>query len=192
MSKTNKMLHKYVADLLKYSENSGVFNPCFYTHEIPEIFSGWSETEFNIVHHGVGEGCCTIIGAGRYKINIAHCNRLHNEFIKEEKEEQDAMMRSFDGIPLAHELAAMSEIELADQQSKLAANPRAIIIIENEWQRRKSSEVPNPAPNPSTDQTNNEHNWQSKILIYIAVGVVIVVLGAFAIHLIKKHCGIPL
>ena len=80
MTDMDKKLYKYVTDLLKYSENSGVFNPNFYTHEIPEIFCGWSEIDFNMVHHGAGEGCCTIIGAGRYKINIAHCNKILREF----------------------------------------------------------------------------------------------------------------
>jgi hypothetical protein len=142
VTEMNKKLRKYVTDLLKYSENSGVFNPNFYTHQIPEIFSGWSEIEFNMVHHGVGEGCCTIIGAGRYKINISHCNRLHNEFMKEEKEEDDAMMRAFHGVPLAHRLETMPDIDLAELQSRLATNSPGTIIIENEWQRRKLSKMP--------------------------------------------------
>ncbi len=82
MTEMDKNLRKYITDLLKYSENSGVFNPDFTTQEIPKIFSGWGEDEFNRVHHGIGEGCCTIIGAGRYKINIAHCNRLQNEITR--------------------------------------------------------------------------------------------------------------
>lgn len=62
------------------------------------------------------------------------------------------------------------------------------------WQKLR--EIPNPAPEPPTDrttkETTTEKNWQNKILIYIAVGVIIVVLGAISIHLIKRHFGIPL
>ena len=111
---------------------------------------------------------------------------------KEDQEERDAMIRSFHGVPLAHELKIMSDIELAELQSQLVPDSPGQIIIENEWQCRTPGKVPNPSLKPSTDQTNNEHNWQNKIFIYIAIGVVIVVLGAFAIHLIKRYFGVPL
>ena len=114
------------------------------------------------------------------------------EPIYEDQEEHDAMMRSFHGVPLANKIETLSDIELAELQSQLPPDSPGKIIIENEWQRRKSSEVPNPTPTPPADQTNNEFDWQRKILIYIAVGVIIVILGAFAIHLIKKHFGIPI
>lgn len=56
--------------------------------------------------------------------------------------------------------------------------------------------IPNSAKNKSTNQSNNvptkEKNWQNKILLYIAVGVIIVILGAFSLYLIRKHLGIPI
>jgi hypothetical protein len=80
MTKTEKMLRKYVAALLKYSEDSAVFNPDFTVQQIPKIFIGWGEIDFNMVHNGAGSGCCTCIGPERYKINIEHCNKLKNKF----------------------------------------------------------------------------------------------------------------
>jgi hypothetical protein len=55
----------------------------------------------------------------------------------------------------------------------------------------KDSE-PNATPSPPAQISSNENNWQNKTLYYVAIGVVIAVLAAFAIHLIKKHFGIPL
>jgi len=62
------------------------------------------------------------------------------------KEEHDAMMRSFHGVPLAHKLETMPDIDLAEFQSRLAPNSPGKIIIENEWQRRKSSKTSTPTP----------------------------------------------
>jgi hypothetical protein len=80
MIKTDKMLRKYVTALLKYYEDSKVFNPDFTAQEIPKIFNGWAEIDFNMVHHGAGIGCCTCIGPGRYQINVGHCNALQTKF----------------------------------------------------------------------------------------------------------------
>jgi hypothetical protein len=78
--KTDQMLRKYVAALLKYAEGSKVFNPCFTVQQIPEIFNSWTEGDFNIVHHGAGIGCCTCIGPGRYQVNVGQCNALQSKF----------------------------------------------------------------------------------------------------------------
>lgn len=80
MTKTDKMFRKYVTALLKYSEDSKVFNPDFTVQQIPQIFQDWTELDFNMVHHGAGAGCCTNIGPERYKINIDHCNGLQSKF----------------------------------------------------------------------------------------------------------------
>lgn len=74
------MLRKFVKALLEYSEDSEFFNPDFTVQEIPKIFNGWAEIDFNMVHHGAGAGCCVCIGPERYKINIEHCNNLQNKF----------------------------------------------------------------------------------------------------------------
>jgi hypothetical protein len=62
---------------------------------------------------------------------------------------------------------------------------------------KESREVPNPAPNPSSTSTQKITNekqttWQDKTLYYIAVGVIIFMLGVFLVYLIRKHLGIPL
>jgi len=66
-----------------------------------------------------------------------------------------------------------------------------VLELENE-----SSEVPNPTPEPTTASahkiTAEKKNWQHSPLYYIAVGVIIFILGAFLVYLIKKHFGIPL
>lgn len=86
---------------------------------------------------------------------VTRLNRNPDFYIKKEeptkpnepiKEEQDAIMRTFHGVPLAHELEAMSDIDLAELQSQLAHDSPGKIIIENEWQRRKSSKEPFPTP----------------------------------------------
>ena len=112
------------------------------------------------------------------------------------KEEHDAMMRAFHKVPLAQELEIMPDIELADLQSKLPPDSPGKIIIENEWQRRKLSKVPNPTPEPTSTSaheiTAEKKNWQHSPLYYIAVGVIIFILGVFLAYLVKKHFGIPL
>ena len=80
MTKTDRMLRKYVTVLLKYAESGKVFNPGFTSQEKPKIFSGWTEADFNIIHHGAGSGCCTCIGPDRYQINVGHCNTLKAKF----------------------------------------------------------------------------------------------------------------
>ncbi len=80
MSKTDRSLRKFVTALLKYAENGTVFNPDFTREEIPEIFSGWTDLDFNLVHHGAGEGCCICIGPDRWRIDIAHCKSLQGKF----------------------------------------------------------------------------------------------------------------
>jgi hypothetical protein len=67
--------------LLKYAEkDEHHFNPGFTTEQIPTIFKGWTELEFNKVHHDAGAGCCIYIGPDSYKINVAHCNELQGKF----------------------------------------------------------------------------------------------------------------
>ena len=60
---------------------------------------------------------------------------------QEEQEEHDAMMRAFHGVPLAHKLETMPDIDLAELQSHLAPNSPGKIIIDNECQRRKLSKA---------------------------------------------------
>jgi hypothetical protein len=79
MSKTDKQLQHFVKSLLKYIEKDKDFNPGFTTEQIPKIFKGWTEAEFNAVHHGAGLGCCGYVGQGQYHINIIRCHELHNK-----------------------------------------------------------------------------------------------------------------
>lgn len=81
MSKIDKQLKYFVKALLKYAEkDEHHFNPGFTTEQIPTIFKGWGELEFNKVHHDAGRGCCNFIGPDRYSINVAHCNELQGKF----------------------------------------------------------------------------------------------------------------
>jgi len=80
MSKTDKQLKYFVKALLKYAENDMHFNPGFTIEQIPTIFKGWHELEFNKVHHGAGVGCCNYIVPDRYQINVTHCNELQGKF----------------------------------------------------------------------------------------------------------------
>jgi hypothetical protein len=65
---------------------------------------------------------------------------------EEEQEEHDAMMRAFHGVPLAHKLETMPDIDLAELQSHLASNSPGKIIIDNEWQRRILSKTTSKTP----------------------------------------------
>jgi hypothetical protein len=62
--------------------------------------------------------------------------------------------------------------------------------------QHKSSEVPNPTPEPTNTSSHKitavKKNWQHSPLYYIAVGVIIFILGAFLVYLIKMNVGIPL
>ena len=81
MSKIDKQLKYFVKALLKYAEKEDQhFGPDFTTEQIPIIFKGWTELEFNKVHHDAGKGCCIFMGPDRYSINVAHCNELRGEF----------------------------------------------------------------------------------------------------------------
>ena len=64
---------------------------------------------------------------------------------------------------------------------------QAIVEIENDIEPIKEnlSEEPNKI-------TAEKKNWQRSPLYYIAVGVIIFMLGAFLVYLIKKHFGVPL
>jgi hypothetical protein len=74
---------------------------------------------------------------------------------QENQEEHDAMMRAFHGVPLAHKLETMPDIDLAEFQSRLAPNSPGEIIIENEWQRRKLSKTPSEKPQTIIQKINN-------------------------------------
>jgi hypothetical protein len=78
MSKTDKQLRKFVFALMKYAEQQKEFNPGFTKEQIPQIFKGWDELQFNMVRFGAGIGCCGYIAPDQYSINIAHCNELKN------------------------------------------------------------------------------------------------------------------
>jgi len=77
---------------------------------------------------------------------------------------------------------------------------QAIIELENgiEPIKENLTEEPTPTPTPTPTSTSahkitaEKKNWQHSPLYYIAVGVIIFILGAFLAHLIKKHFGIPL
>ena len=75
---------------------------------------------------------------------------------------------------------------------------QAIIELENNIKPIKVSlsEEPNPTPTPTSTSTHKisaeKKNWQHSPLYYIAVGVIIFILGAFLVYLIKYHFGIPL
>jgi len=57
--------------------------------------------------------------------------------IYNEQEEADAQSRSFYEIPLQSELEAMSEVNLAELQTKFSIDKPGRIVIENEWRRRE-------------------------------------------------------
>jgi len=81
MSKIDKQLKYFVKALLKYAEKDNQhFNPGFSTEQIPAIFKGWTELQFNKIHYGTGAGCCIYIGPDRYSININHCHNLQSKF----------------------------------------------------------------------------------------------------------------
>src|ERR1039457_4291711 len=96
-----------------------------------------------------------------YEINLGRRSRFQRESFaylqtcyqqrKNEKEKHDAMMRAFHKVPLAHELEVMPDIDLAELQSQLAPDSPGKIIVENEWQRRKSSKIPKLATNPAVN-----------------------------------------
>ena len=52
--------------------------------------------------------------------------------------------------------------------------------------------VKNSTPQPPTNKPNTIHNWHNKPIGQIAIGVVIVVLGAFVIYLIWHYFGVQL
>ena len=80
MSKTDRDLRKFVTALLKYADKRTEFPTEFTADEIPKIFKGWTQIDFNIVSHGAGEGCCSLMGPDRWRINIAHCRSLQRTF----------------------------------------------------------------------------------------------------------------
>ncbi len=80
MSKTDRDLRKFVTALLKYADNRTEFPIEFTTDQISKTFNGWTEKDFNIIHHGAGEGCCFPIGPDRWRIKIAHCRSLQETF----------------------------------------------------------------------------------------------------------------
>ena len=59
---------------------------------------------------------------------------------KDEQEYHDFRLRSYLNIPEQSELESLSDIKLAEKQSKLTAEKTAQIIIQNEWRRREKHE----------------------------------------------------
>ena len=78
--KINTQYKKFVKSLLKYADNKNSFPVYFKPEEIPSIFKGWTELEFNKIHHGIGKGCCTYLPPTGYKINIDYCNSINSKF----------------------------------------------------------------------------------------------------------------
>ena len=59
---------------------------------------------------------------------------------KDEQEYQDFRSRSHFNIPKQSELESMSDIKLTEKQAGLTSEKLALIIIQNEWRRRKKFE----------------------------------------------------
>ena len=80
MSKTDRDLRKFVTALLKYTDKRTEFHTEFTADEIPKVFKGWNQLNFNLIHHGAGVGCCINVGPDRWRIEIAHCRLLQGKF----------------------------------------------------------------------------------------------------------------
>ena len=52
--------------------------------------------------------------------------------------------------------------------------------------------VPDTTTTPTTDSSNQKHSWYQKPIGIIGIGVVIIIIGAFAVYLIKSHFGIQI
>lgn len=64
---------------MKYTEKQKEFNPVFTKEQIPDIFKGWDEAQFNAVRWSIGVGCCGYYHPDKYSINVAFCNDLRNK-----------------------------------------------------------------------------------------------------------------
>lgn len=62
---------------------------------------------------------------------------MTNKTDQEDNEEQDAFSRTFFGVPLQHELQALSDIKLAELHAKFSGDKPVLVIIQNEWRRRE-------------------------------------------------------
>ena len=80
MSTTDHDLRKFVTTLLKYADKRTELYTEFTADEISKVFKGWNQLNFNLIHHGAGEGCCINIGPDRWRIDIAHCRSLQGKF----------------------------------------------------------------------------------------------------------------
>lgn len=81
--KTDKDYKKFIKSLMKYNDKN---NNYFTSKQIPQIFDGWTDLEFNKIHHGIGKGCCTYMGPNPgYQINVAHCNSIAHKFNESRK-----------------------------------------------------------------------------------------------------------
>lgn len=79
----NKMYKKFIKDLLKYSESHSSY---FTKQQIPNVFKGWTDTEFNKIHQNIGKGCCTYLGdKPGYQINVNYCNDINHKFKESRK-----------------------------------------------------------------------------------------------------------
>lgn len=83
--KTNKKLKIFIKSLIKYADEKNSFSVHFKPEEIPIIFKGFSESDFNKIYHGIGKGCCTYLPLTGYQINIDHCHLINNRFIESRK-----------------------------------------------------------------------------------------------------------
>ena len=77
MSKIDRDLRKFVTALLKRTEKPP---STFIREEIPKIFSGWTDIDFNFIHNGIGKGCCIPIGPDQWYIDRTHCSSLQDRF----------------------------------------------------------------------------------------------------------------
>lgn len=79
----NKMYKKFIKDLLKHSETHNAY---FTEQQIPNVFKGWSDVEFQKIHQNIGSGCCTFLGEKPgYRINVNYCNDIYHKFNESRK-----------------------------------------------------------------------------------------------------------
>lgn len=56
----------------------------------------------------------------------------------------------------------------------------------------KINPIPDSTANPTTNDAEKKYNWYQKPIGLIGIGVVIIIIAAFALYLINIHFGIPL
>ena len=111
---------------------------------------------------------------------------------QEEKDEEEAMMRAYHGVPLQSEIELMSDIELAEFQSKLALDSPGRIIAEHEWKRRQSTEIPYIAPDPSSQKAEDKKPPDGISLRGFAFGVAVILFAAICFWVINHYLSLNL